>query len=113
MDFALAADGATIEGISTFFLSDKYPLPLHIGTKNVRYALLGSMNDPVFGLTQAGFYTQFRFTSAGQNFGSAPILDSVVLQLSLASIYGDTTTLQTVHVYQLTDSITSSDPYYS
>jgi len=84
-----------------------------IGTKNVRYALLGSMNDPVFGLTQAGFYTQFRFTSAGQNFGSAPILDSVVLQLSLASIYGDTTTLQTVHVYQLTDSITSSDPYYS
>ena len=84
-----------------------------IGSKNVRYALLGGMNDPVFGITQAGFYTQFRFSSAGQNFGSAPILDSVVLQLSLSGIYGDTTTLQTVHVYQITDSISSSDPYYS
>lgn len=26
-----------------------------IGTKNVNYALLGSMKDPVFGNTQAGF----------------------------------------------------------
>ena len=84
-----------------------------IGTKKVRYALLGGINDPVFGLTEAGFYTQFRFSSAGQNFGSAPVLDSVVLQLSLARVYGDTTAWQTVHVYQLTDSISSSDPYYS
>lgn len=84
-----------------------------IGTKNVRYALLGGMNDPVFGLTQAGFYTQFRFSSSGQYFGTAPVLDSVVLQLSLANVYGDTTTWQTVHVYQLTDSISSSETYYS
>lgn len=86
-----------------------------IGTKNVRYALLGSVNDPVFGLTEAGFYTQFRFSSAGQNFGTAPVFDSLVLQLALSNVYGDTTTLQTVHVYELTDSISTSDsePYYS
>lgn len=84
-----------------------------IGSKNVRYALLGSINDPVFGLTQAGFYTQFRFSSAGQNFGTAPVFDSLVLQLDLSSFYGDTTTLQTIHVYELTDSISASDPYYS
>ena len=84
-----------------------------IGTKNVRFALLGSVNDPVFGLTEAGFYTQFRFSSAGQNFGSAPVFDSLVLQLALSNVYGDTTTLQTVHVYELTDSISSSEPYYN
>lgn len=84
-----------------------------IGTKNVRYALLGGINDPVFGTTEAGFYTQFRFSSSGQNFGSAPVFDSLVLQLALSGAYGDTTTLQTVHVYELTDSISSSDIYYS
>ena len=84
-----------------------------IGSKNVRFALLGSMKDPVLGTTEAGFYTQFRFSSAGQDFGSAPVLDSIVLQLALSNVYGDTSTLQTVHVYELTDSISSSDPYYS
>ena len=84
-----------------------------IGTKNVRYALLGSINDPVFGLTEAGFYTQFRFSAAGQNFGTAPVFDSLVLQLTLADAYGDTTTWQTVHVYELTDTISTSESYYS
>lgn len=84
-----------------------------IGTKNVRFSLLGSINDPVFGTTEAGFFTQFRFSSAGQNFGSSLVLDSVVLQLSLSSIYGDTMTQQTVHVYELTDSISASSSYYS
>lgn len=84
-----------------------------IGSKNVRYALLGSMNDPVFGQTQAGFYTQFRFSSAGQNFGTNPVVDSIVLQLALSDYYGDTTTLQTVRVYELADSISATDPYYS
>ena len=84
-----------------------------IRAKNVRYALLGSINDPVFGTTEAGFYTQFRFSSAGQSFGANPVLDSIVLQLSLDSYYGDTMTLQTVHVYELMDSISSSEPYYN
>lgn len=84
-----------------------------IGAKNVRYALLGSMYDPVFGQTQAGCYTQFRFSSSGQNFGTAPVIDSIMLQLALANVYGDTMTLQTLHVYELTDSISSTESYYS
>lgn len=84
-----------------------------IGSKNVRYALLGSLNDPVFGTTQAGFYTQFRISSAGQNFGTAPVVDSVVLQLSLSNVYGDTTTLLAVHAYELADSLSSGETYYS
>ena len=31
-----------------------------VATRNASYALLGAMRDPVFGATEAGFYTQFR-----------------------------------------------------
>lgn len=84
-----------------------------IGTKNVSYGLLGSMNDPVFGLTQAGFCTQLHLSAAGHSFGNNPIFDSLVLQLSIADYYGDTTSLMTLHAYELTDSISTYDDYYN
>lgn len=84
-----------------------------VGTKNVSYALLGSMSDPVFGLSQAGFCTQFHLSSAGQNFGNNPVLDSLVLQLCISGYYGDTTTWQTVHAYALTDTLSASETYYN
>ena len=84
-----------------------------IATKNALNAMLGAMKDPVFGTTEAGFYTQFRFSVAGQNFGSNPVMDSLVLQLYLSGYYGDTTDLQTAHVYMLTDSLSQDESYYS
>lgn len=82
-----------------------------IGTKNVSYALLGSSLDPVFGLTQAGFYTQFHLSTAGHNFGESPILDSIVLQLCVSNYYGDTSVMQTVHAYELTDTLSATVSY--
>lgn len=84
-----------------------------IGTKNVSNALLGSMNDPVFGLTHAGFCTQLRFSSAGQRFGNNPVVDSVVLQLYLTGYYGDTTVWETVHAYILADTLNTDTTYYN
>lgn len=84
-----------------------------VSTKNVSYALLGSMKDPVFGNSEAGFYSQFRQSLAGQSFGANPVLDSLVLQLSIANYYGDTTVMQTVHVYELTDTLWSGSSYYN
>ena len=84
-----------------------------VGTKNVSNALLGSMDDPIFGLSQAGFCTQFRFSSAGQSFGNNPTVDSIVLQLYLTGYYGDTTTWQTVHAYELADALISDSSYYN
>lgn len=84
-----------------------------VSTKNVSYALLGSMKDPVFGTSEAGFFSQFRLSLAGQSFGVNPVLDSLVLQLSIANYYGDTTVMQTVHVYEMTDSLSSSSSYYN
>lgn len=84
-----------------------------LGTKNVSSALLGAMYDPIFGNTEAGFYTQIRLSSTGQNFGESPILDSIVLQLYLTGYYGDTNTYQNVSVYEITDTIAASESYYS
>ena len=84
-----------------------------VNTTNPTSALLGAMRDPVFGTSEAGFYTQFRFSMAGQSFGSNPIVDSLVLQLSLTGCYGDTMVLQTVHVYELADTLSIHESYYN
>lgn len=80
-------------------------------TRGLNTLLLGSMMDPVMGLTNASIYTQLHLSSTHQYFGANPVIDSVVLQLALTGYYGDTTTLQTVHVYELADSLTSTQYY--
>ena len=84
-----------------------------VATSNPTSTLLGAMKDPVFGTSEAGFYTQFRPSVAGQSFGNSPVVDSLVLQLYLGGCYGDTTTLQTVHVYKLTDTLSLETNYYN
>lgn len=81
-------------------------------TKNGTTLLLGSMLDPVMGSTDAGFITELHLSSTNQFFGDQPIIDSVVLQLALTGYYGDTATMQTVHVYQLSEALVDSLSYY-
>ena len=97
----------TVEILCHSFFEDS------VKTKNVNYALLGAMKDPVFGTSEAGFYTQFRMSLAGQSFGQNPVMDSLVLQLSIGNYYGDTSVMQTVHVYRLTDSLSAQTTYVS
>lgn len=84
-----------------------------VRTDEPERVLLGSMKDPVFGTTQAGFYTQFRLSSNNHSFGENPQLDSLVLQLSYNGYYGDTTQLQTVRVYELSEQLQYDSAYYS
>lgn len=81
-------------------------------TKKNTTVLLGSMMDPVMGLTDANFITQLHLSSTSHYFGDNPIIDSVVLQLAITGYYGDTTTMQTVHVYQIADTLSSTESYY-
>lgn len=84
-----------------------------IATSHATSALLGATKDPIFGQTEAGFYTQFRPSVAGQSFGNNPVMDSLVLQLCISGYYGDTTLMQTVHAFALTDSLMVDSSYYS
>jgi hypothetical protein len=79
------------------------------------FNLAGSYTDPVFGLSRASFYTQFRLPNNNANFsfGSSPVLDSVVLTLAYADYYGDTITQQQFEVYRLDASMFKDTAYYS
>ena len=83
-----------------------------MATKGMNTVLFGSMMDPVMGRTDANLFTQLHLSSSHHYFGSNPVIDSVVLQLGISSYYGDTSVMQTVHVYQLTDSLCSTENYY-
>lgn len=84
-----------------------------IRTDSPANILFGSMKDPVFGTTTASFYTQFRLSTNGHNFGTNPQLDSLVLQLAYSGHYGDTTAMQTMRVYELEENINADSAYYS
>jgi hypothetical protein len=75
--------------------------------------LLGSINDPVFGTSVAGFYAQFALSTNGHNFGLNPQLDSLVLQLAYSGYYGDTTTPQRIRVYDINEQLFYDSSYYS
>ncbi len=84
-----------------------------IRTDKPERVLLGSMTDPIFGTTVAGFYTQLRLSTTKHDFGENAQLDSLVLQLAYSGYYGDTMATQTLRAYELLESIHPDSAYYS
>lgn len=74
---------------------------------------LGSIKDPVFGITNAGFYTQMEQLFTHKNFGTNPQLDSLVMQMLYTGVYGDTNSVLRLHVYELQKDIFFDSTYYS
>lgn len=83
-----------------------------VDTYKMPYALIGSMYDPIFGVTTATFYSQIRLSKSSTRFGTAPVFDSAYLYLPYLGSYGDTISNMTFTVYQLTESMLDSS-YYS
>ena len=79
----------------------------------VKTGMLGSMLDPVFGKTTAEIYSQFRLSENGQDFGTAPELDSLILSLSYSGFYGDSMSSQTIKVFELDQDMDPDTAYYS
>ena len=78
------------------------------------YNLLGLYNDPIFGPMSSSIYAQVTLTGLNVDFDSPrSTLDSVVLTLDYAGLYGDTTTSMSVNVYELSNDMLSSEYYYS
>ena len=74
---------------------------------------LGSLMDPVFGVTTASFYSQFRPSTDSYSFGQNPVLDSIVLSIQYSSIYGNPNTLQSLKVYEVSEKLDPVLSYYS
>ena len=81
--------------------------------------VLGRCEDPIFGTSVCGVYSQFSIPNnlSGINFACSlgvGTLDSCVLLLAYEyDYYGDTTFAQTFSVYQMTDPIYKDSLYYS
>lgn len=84
-----------------------------IRTDGSSYFIVGSMFDPVFGKSTAGIYTQVILGSEAPYFGDNPVLDSLVLVLVYNGYYGDTTTMQNVKVYELSEDLIIDSAYWS
>lgn len=74
--------------------------------------LIGSINDPDFGVSNASVYTQVNLEGTPV-FTNGPVADSLVLSLVYTGYYGDTTAMQTFNVFRLTEDISFDSSYYS
>ncbi len=83
-----------------------------INTTNLSANVLGNIHDPVFGDTKATVFAQFALGGSSVNFGTNPIIDSVVLTLQLSAAYGDTNSRVGIRVHQLTEALSSDTKYY-
>ncbi|MFI5150781.1 MAG: DUF4270 family protein [Bacteroidia bacterium] len=90
-------------------------------TGHLSQYVLGSYWDPVFGKANASIYTQFLVHGADIDLNFCPsgnqnlvTCDSLVMTISYGkTVYGDTTTPQTIRVYQMTGSLTAGHTYNS
>ena len=82
-------------------------------TDELLASTVGSIKDPVFGVTNASFYTKILPATLGHRFGTHPVTDSLVLQLLYSSVYGDTNAILHLHVYEMKDDIFYDSVYYS
>lgn len=84
-----------------------------VETNRLRFSMLGSLNDPVFGYSGGAFATQFGLELSGHSFGSSPGIDSLILYLKYDDFYGDRSVPQEITVFELTDSLMFDSIYYS
>ncbi len=82
-----------------------------VSTDEAAFSLLGSMNDPVFGITSIDLALQLRLSSF-PDFGTDPVVDSIKFYFYYNSVYGDTATTQRLKFYELTSSIDPDARYY-
>ncbi|MCL2040603.1 MAG: DUF4270 domain-containing protein [Bacteroidales bacterium] len=105
-DIQPPSDDIELYGNDTIILFASYTVEHDsVSTSSMSTLVLGSMNDPVFGSTQAAFNTQFRLSKTNPYFGKNVTFDSICLQLAYSGRWGDSSTWMTAHVYRLTDSL--------
>ena len=85
-----------------------------LNTKNLGYAFIGNMNDPVFGNSNFDFYTEYRLSTNSLTWGDGAVTDSVVLNLCYNGYYGDTTDKQlTLRVFEVAEPMYADTSYNS
>lgn len=82
-------------------------------TDNVVSLTLGEIHDPIFGLNNAGFYTQLLLTENNISLGTNPLVDSVVLSYTYSGYYGEISQLDNISVQKIVTDLHNDSVYYS
>lgn len=107
------------EDLLNVFFTKSIPITAHtvyedsVRSDETTYNLAGSYLDPVFGLTTAGAYTQFRLTTTSVGYGTNAHCDSIVLSLAYQGFYGDTSSYLHLNVFEISDDFYYDNNYYS
>ncbi len=102
---SVSVDSCTVTMVSTRIDS--------VETSGKKVALAGQYKHPYWGTISARSYIAYKRPSYSTDIDETVLLDSLVLSLRYDSKFiGDTTRVQTLSVYQLTDKITLNDNGY-
>ncbi len=85
----------------------------HLKSDETSVGVLGTVWHPEFGITKANIVTQIRLSDVGPSWGTNPVVDSIVLSLAISGYYGESTSVQTVRVYEILDSLNIDSSYYT
>lgn len=85
-----------------------------VATSLGRANVLGVIDDPVFGMSRAGIYTETRPPTVPLSLGENPVLDSISLVLAYTGgHYGALATNQTIRVYELSENFPATDTLFT
>lgn len=102
---------------ATSYLNAKNTLPEQVRTGDAEYAILGTVNDPVAGQTNASFITQINIGDYPDVFNQNEdySVDSLVLNLAYAKQwwFGDKHARHNVQVYRINESLSLSGDYHT
>lgn len=106
-----SSDTASIVSYTTIYDS--------IPTWKLSYYMLGGMNDPELGTSNAAIVTQMDLPTQQFNWSASSItIDSIVLQINYAGVssyYGNRNSAQTIKVYEITEDLPNNtdEVYFS
>ena len=75
--------------------------------------ILGEIDDPQFGLNNAGFFTQILLSENNTDLGNNAVVDSVVMSYTYSAYYGDLENFTSLDVLILQEAIYKDSVYYS
>jgi hypothetical protein len=100
-------------GVDTFALKTFSIIEDSVSSKDPRFNLLGAINDPVFGTTEASFYTQISLSGFSPDFGvlADVIIDSFIVSFRYGGYYGEISE-HLFEVYAIDEDLHEDSSYY-
>lgn len=81
-------------------------------TSSNDYYLAGSLNDSIFGYSEASLVGRIEITSP-RNIPAGRFIDSLIVEIRIKGYYGDSTSLLKLKVFELVENLKTDTSYFS